>query len=186
MSQYYYTIANLPFLLFSQKPLLSREAFAEICRIELSREDFTLLMTADYACPEKAAVHIPVVRRWLAWETSLRNTLVRFRAKKKSLPPEKYLHPAEDELDAINAGQAACEEESPVKAEELLDRARWRFLEELEVSHYFDLAKLIIYFLKLQILEKRFAMQADRGKERYKTMIDTFYDSIKNQEQVYG
>jgi hypothetical protein len=36
----------------------------------------------------------------------------------------------------------------------MLDEARWRMLEELCVGHYFDLDFLIIYALKLLILER--------------------------------
>ena len=72
--------------------------------------------------------------------------------------------------------------DSPLAADEELDRLRWRFLEELAFGHYFDLETLVIYRLKLRILERRarfdpatgaalldrmLAQGAERGREAF-------------------
>jgi len=40
------------------------------------------------------------------------------------------------------------------EAEKSLDEARWKFLDELSFGHYFDLDILIVYVLKLLLLER--------------------------------
>jgi hypothetical protein len=41
-----------------------------------------------------------------------------------------------------------------LEAEKALDLERWQLLEELACGHYFDLDALLIYALKLLILER--------------------------------
>jgi Protein of unknown function (DUF2764). len=49
---------------------------------------------------------------------------------------------------------AASVHPSPREGERILDEARWRFLEELAIGHYFDRDVLITYALRLKILER--------------------------------
>jgi len=48
--------------------------------------------------------------------------------------------------------------------ERRIDLARWEKLEELELQHYFDLQFLIVYYLKLQILNKWDSIRAEKGR----------------------
>ncbi|MFW5685010.1 MAG: DUF2764 family protein, partial [Spirochaetota bacterium] len=70
----------------------------------------------------------------------------------------------------VEIGEAAREafsHDSPLSGEDALDRARWRFLDDLEAGHYFDLDRVVIYFLKLQLLARRRLFTRTRGEERY-------------------
>jgi len=185
LDQYYFTVSSLPFLSFSQKPLISVAYFIQMCVSQLKPADYAILEKADYNRFHKAEA-LPLLKKWFNWEATLRNTLARLRGKQKALSVDKYIKQAEDDIEAITIGNAAFGEASPVKAEELIDKARWRFLEELEQGHYFDLTRVISYYLKLQILEKRFAEQADKGKEKYNTMMNTFYNTIADKETNNG
>ncbi|MCM8789473.1 MAG: DUF2764 domain-containing protein, partial [Candidatus Omnitrophica bacterium] len=49
---------------------------------------------------------------------------------------------------------SAYKEPALVEAERILDLARWNFLDDLSISHYFDSDILFIYVLKLLILER--------------------------------
>ena len=53
--------------------------------------------------------------------------------------------------------------DSPRAADEELDRVRWRVLEELAFGHYFDVETLVVYLLKLRILERRARFDAAAG-----------------------
>ncbi|MBU2250847.1 MAG: DUF2764 domain-containing protein, partial [Candidatus Omnitrophica bacterium] len=52
---------------------------------------------------------------------------------------------------------------SPLEAERKLLLLRWNFIQEQESGHHFDLTWLILYFLKLQILERLFSFDKDKG-----------------------
>ena len=190
MSQYYYTVASLPALLFHTQPALTTAQFLEICSISLKKVDLDLLRRLDLGQPQKAALKPgsgPVVlTRWQTWEINLRNALARLRAKNRSFVAEPFLQQAAEDYSAVLAAQAAFEEPSPLRAEELLDQARWQFLEQQTGGHYFDLSSLIIYALKLQILERRFALQPEAGRVKYNAIMQTFKQTIQSREQTYG
>jgi len=56
-------------------------------------------------------------------------------------------------------------EGNPLDKEIKLMRTRWEFLDNLSVGRYFDLGALIIYYLKLQILERKDSFNKEKGRE---------------------
>ncbi len=65
-----------------------------------------------------------------------------------------------------------------MKAEEYLNRERWIFLEELEVGHFFDLEKLIVYSIRLQLLERKKFFSMEKGKEHFLEMYEQIETAI--------
>ena len=49
-------------------------------------------------------------------------------------------------------------------------RLRWEFIEQEEAGHYFDLDFLILYFLKLQILERLVSFDKKKGQDRFESL----------------
>jgi len=96
----------------------------------------------------------------------LRNELVHLRAVRKKISPEKYLRPSPDApgLAIYHVATAALRSQSPLEAERLLDEARWIFLDELGCGHFFDFDALLIYALKLLILERWDKINKASGK----------------------
>ena len=66
-----------------------------------------------------------------------------------------------------------------------MNRARWDVLEDLELGHTFDLERLLVYAIKLQLLERKFAMDADRGEERVQAMRAAGVEKIQAGEGLY-
>lgn len=85
----------------------------------------------------------------------MRNELVKIRASRKKLDPAPYLRSdGYDDPYISHRVMNAYRSPSIIERERLLDRERWNFLEEASFGHYFDLEALIVYALKLLILEK--------------------------------
>lgn len=103
----------------------------------------------DEACPG-------VLKKWRAFDTALRNELVKLRAAHKKEDPEKYLRPQPGRADLTISHIAISARRNPqlMEAERFLDQQRWQYLEELVFGHYFDLDFLIVYGLKILILER--------------------------------
>jgi len=101
----------------------------------------------------------------------MRNELVKRRAPKLGLNAEDYMRGNEYDSACARIAEDVFQVESPFTAEEILDRARWRFLEELEIGHYFDIEKLVIYSLKLQILARRSLFSSEKGQEKLASAI---------------
>ena len=173
MSTYYYTVASLPMLFYDQDLPLSRESFLDMCERELTMADLHTLRNTSLSEPGSAGGTCPAPRQWRTWERGLRNELVVLRAHRKGLDPEKYLRENPDVFGISGIARDAFDQHSPLMGEDVLDRARWLLLDELETGHYFDLEKLVVYFLKLQILERKALLDREKGAARFETVIET-------------
>ncbi|TVQ40631.1 MAG: DUF2764 family protein [Spirochaetaceae bacterium] len=192
MSQYYYAVAALPMLFLESEVFPGEQEFLDHCSAWLSDADFALLSTASLHPSFTFADRGSVLGRWYTIERALRNELVRARAARLHVDEEKYL--AGDDAPAwLSAGDIesraseAFAQENPLRAEQQLDEFRWQVLDQLEVGHYFDLDKLIVYYLKLQMLVRRSAMNRETGTAlfdaTYKTIIDRYYNSEQDTDQ---
>lgn len=166
MTGYYpYLISSLPMLHFGMKPPFSSEKFLEICRQFIPEADIEAIkksaisgecVTAEIRpAPARRGGFHPTLKKWQEFDTSLRNELVKIRCLHKHIAPEKYLR-AEGYVPACIVHLAATVHRTPdiLEAEKLLDQGRWYFLDGLSFGHYFDLDFLLIYALKLFILER--------------------------------
>jgi hypothetical protein len=152
---YIYLMSSLPMLHFGMKPPFSFEKFLQTCHGIISDSDITILKTASqtgeygYECAQ------PTLKKWRTFDITLRNELVKMRAARKRLDPLKYIRSGGDTEPAItHIALHARRAPSILEAEKILDRERWRFLDESSVGHYFDIDALIIYAIKLLILER--------------------------------
>lgn len=102
------------------------------------------------------SAHNPIIQGWLAFDTALRNELVKIRAQHKHIDPQKYLRPVSPRADFSLGHLALAAHRNPslIEGERSLDEARWEALEELERGHYFDTAFLLVYAYKLKLLER--------------------------------
>jgi hypothetical protein len=151
---YTYIIASLPALTFPALPPINRQKFLDACRDLVTAEELLLLeaLLEDKELPVK---DYALLARWVDFDTALRNELVNLRAGRKRKDPQKYIR---ENIywspEAIHAAMAAYKDISILDAEKILDLERWRYLDELCAGHFFDFEFLIIYALKLKILER--------------------------------
>lgn len=150
MPAYYtYLISSLPSLVFGAEPPFLFAEFLKRCRPLIPEEDFRLLQGASEA-------RHPALEKWLEFDATLRNELVKIRAGRKKIDPAKYLRPCGlTDPSIAHIALNAYRNPSLLEGEEMLDQARWRYLEELCAGHYFDLDLLIAYAQKLLIMERR-------------------------------
>lgn len=136
---------------FAGKPPFSFEKFLSKCQDFIPQRDLRALenLHAEDLSQQKSKT----IQKLLGFEISLKNELVKLRAARKKVAPEKYLKPnGYAGISIYRIAVAAQRNPSPLEAERILDQARWNFLDELAIGHYFDLDFLIIYALKLLIL----------------------------------
>jgi len=165
--QHVYFIASLPMLHFPGKPPFSYGDFLASCGgliPEAERrilEGIPRLFAGVPAYPRQ-----PTLEKWAAFESALRNELVRLRCQQKKIEARHFMRgDTQAEPDYAQAAASAVKFISPLEAEFHLDQVRWFYLEELSFAHYFDFDFLVVYALKLLILERweRFN-QADKMK----------------------
>lgn len=182
MSQYYYLVATLPMLFYQSERSPSREEFLELCRTLVSGADFRVLAEADLQVRGEQASGCAVLDKWRSWECGLRNELAKLRARRKSVEPAGHLVEAREHLGQTEIARQALGEASPLAAEELLNRARWDYLDELETGHYFDLSRLVLFSLRLQLLvRRRLLSDRERGGASFQSQYQSITHSIREE-----
>ena len=151
-----YFIAGLPGLIFGASPPFSFSDYLAKADSFILPADKDILRNlsrgGEYICED----NLPeALKRWQIFDTALRNELAVLRAGPRRGEPAKYLRPQkEKDYDLERLAVSAYKNSSILEAERFLDEERWRFLEGLAFGHYFDLDFLVIYGLKLLILER--------------------------------
>lgn len=172
MSQYYFAVASLPHLVYDMEKVPSIEQFLEICETNIKPGDLALIKSARYDDLEGKKVRNKVLKEWLIWERNLRNSLVVLRSKKLHISPEKYLRKNPEIFIDDTFVREAFEDDSPLDAEDILNWERWSYLDNVELGHYFDEIKLVVYYLKLQLLWRKKEIDKQKGTRKFNEIIE--------------
>lgn len=139
---------------FNSGPALSLDNFINRCAELIPQKDLDLIKRVI----STPAYDLPVSGKLLKWrefDLCLRNELARARAARKKINPDKFLREgASSDINITHIAQAALRKSSILEAEKYLDLERWEVLDEMAQGHYFDLGFLLVYALKLVILER--------------------------------
>lgn len=178
MSSYYYLISTLPTLDPEKGLALTEAEFLVLCEKHLTRNDFRVISSVTGA---ETDLPNSTLRAWLEFEQSLNHALAEERAQRlEHVKNEMYVNTFEKNPQIAEAVRKAVTEESPLLGEKILDAAKFAFLDDLEVNHFFDLTKLIVYYLKLRILEREQYFDFVRGDEEFKRLLSNIQTSIKS------
>jgi len=172
-SSYYYFVASLPHLSFSQTKPISYEHFLSLCASFLHANDFDIIKSISLAAAGGKADSLDSMKKWTAWDRALRWELGRLRAAK--LDRQIAAHENADNSIASHAAMVAKEIfalSAPLDADEQIDRARWEYVELLEFGRYFDIEWLALYSLKLHILERRETFDQKAGLQRLHAIME--------------
>ncbi len=178
MAQYYYLAASFPILFYETERIPSHQEFLDLCRQHITPLHYQLLSRASTSDLRPTTPSCRTLDLWREWETALRNELVTLRGKKKGVEAETYLVDSPGIVTAQQLARKAFDQESPLQAEELLNRGRWSYLDELEVGHYFDIEKILVYALRLQILARKALFTTDKGLEMFEKVYAKVTSSI--------
>ena len=190
MSQYYFFVASLPGLSFETERTLSPDSFLEMAEANLSSPDMRALRRARIDAPVELEDAPEVVIEWQRFERGLRNELVKIRATRKAVDAAEYIRrddAGNDETSRIGLAEVAREafgEESPLTGEHALNRLRWAYLDELEVGHFFDLNRVIVYYLKLQILARERMFNREDGERVFTASTEKIMNDYYQEQGV--
>ncbi len=163
---------------------MSSDSFMELCGTLLTEKDGALLRSCasgagaeDSYASLPPAVSSPLIDGMRTWERALRLHLAKLRAQKLKRDGGAYAEAPSDPLDAAAVAKAALSLESPLEAEQFLDRARWDALERLQGFDYFGRDTVYAYLLKLFLLERRSLFKAEEGFAEYKGLYASIMDA---------
>lgn len=172
MDKYYYFAAQLPFLKFGEHSFINRDYFLNEAEKWLSEKDYAVLFGVDinHFSPDKSAPAI--LAAYKTHEVDLRRQLAALRGAQGANGEYKISHDLQEALSGKN----------PLEAEREMLWLRWKFIEEIEADHYFDLEFLILYFLKIQIMQRLFSFDKEKGSKSFERLsaVDLKQAKIKN------
>ena len=151
---------------------MSSGHFKELCADLLTAQDAALLNRCTLA-PD-ASLEPPtgsaLLDSWFAWERALRLNLARSRAVRIKRDPSVLPDAPFEPLDAASVVKSILAVDSPLEAEQILDRARWMAVESFQGFDYFGRDTMYAYFLKLLILERKALFRVEEGFAEYKAI----------------
>jgi hypothetical protein len=174
LRNHYYFVSSLPLLSYEERAAGDPADFIANAASYLTEREVALVGASRIDAPETVDLGTRTGTEYARFERGLRNALVRLRAANRGSDPEEYIRTDQagnDESDTPGLRELARQavaEESALAAEDMINRARWERLDELESGHYFDTERLVVYHLKLQVLARRRSFVRSRGEERYR------------------
>ena len=171
---YYYLAASLPMLDFNSEPPFSYQSFLENCQGLVRGEDFQAMRQASEGVHADEEVSSnETVAAWQAFEDAFRNEIAWFRANEVNQDPSDHVR-GDRSVDplVVEALAQAAKSSDLFEGERILDQVRWDFLDTLAQGHFFDLEFLIVYAVKLKILERYKEISSRRGRDVFEAYTD--------------
>ncbi|MFH1202003.1 MAG: DUF2764 family protein [Candidatus Omnitrophota bacterium] len=162
MDRYYYLASSLPLLQFGKRPHIDREYFLNQAQKWVGARDFAILCQADINEFSDKKKSTGLLREYDNFERLLREELKFIRARRGQ----------DIDYTSLRQVSASVLEGTPLEVERKLLFLRWQFIEEKELGHYFDLEFLGLYFLKLQILERLFSFDKQKGEAAFDRLTE--------------
>ena len=178
MRSYYYFIAQLPSLIYEQKPPMSSAHFKELAADLLEDGDFKVLDYLSFNDVFSEKGNCDFVKNWKNWERALKLNLAKERAiklKKDVQVTDIPFFPQEAAITAVKA----VDEKSPLDGEVMLDKARWTAIDSIAGSDYYSVNNIYAYYLKLLLLERRQSFNTEKGFAEYKTLYAEILESAQ-------
>ncbi len=155
MDKYYYVVAQLPLLYWEKEPAITQESFLEEAEKWLSHSDYAILSRARYDATDITISKPTLLKKYVEQEYHFRTELAAWRKAQRDGVDYKP--------DSFNV--SLIKDGNPLEVEKALLRRRWDMIVAVEPDFHFDLEFLILYFFKLQILDKLSLYNKEKGLE---------------------
>ncbi len=158
MDKHYYLVSQLPYLFFDRTALIDSARFLAEAEKWRAPSELALLKKIDVSSTTVQKGDLPVVRAFKEFEGNLRRELGEWRKAQKAHQDYKLsLFP----LSLIKDG-------NPLTAEKNLMLLQWQAIDEMEKDHHFDTQILVLFYLKLQLLERLAIFNKEQGLKKFK------------------
>jgi hypothetical protein len=186
VGSYYYLVAQLPALAYGAPSPMSSDHFVELCAGLMSKDDYALLghcVLSPKSSSSDMATGSALIDSWCAWERTLRLNLARARTARLKRDASVLPDAPADPLDAATVAKNVLAVESPLEAEQALDRARWSAIESFQGIDYFGRDTVYAYLLKLRILERKALFRVEEGFAEYKAIYASVMEAAPTSKE---
>ena len=172
----YYFISTLPSLKATGEGAPKLSEFLARCYEALSEQECAMLAALSLCPPTSVSVADlgnAVVREWYGWQIAMRNAIVVWRARSLKTDARKFLREGDSGSYSgdLKRLTAVLEEKSTWRRQQGWEALQWAKLEELEPLNRFCFDTLVLYALKLQLLETHRRYSAEAGKAVFEEII---------------
>ncbi len=174
MAEYYYFAASLPMLRTDREVPISYASFMEKAAEQLSRKDFADLSLAVFGEKEERA-SLSIVREWQDYAKHLENALCTVRSERLGF--SGYGREGDKSLEGI--AENIVNNLDPLEGEKAVLSLYFDFLTSRETGSPFSSEALMIYALKLQILERMNAFDENKGRAEFDKLYKVIEGNIK-------
>ncbi|MCF7832158.1 MAG: DUF2764 family protein [Candidatus Marinimicrobia bacterium] len=170
MDKYIYFATEMPGLKWGSEQLLSEEDFLEEAGKWMTPADYASL-SETLANRYEAQNMSGMYNDFLLFENEVRSELAKYRRAAKEGYEFKFLH----------LPPQLIKDGNPLEIELKLMKYRWDWLEEREFGHYSDLDFFVLYYLKLQLLQRVATFKRELGEEAFEKLIK---QNIENKDEA--
>jgi hypothetical protein len=182
IDSYYYLISALPMLRLGERPVLDSDEFLALAQAHLDEERARQLECVD-PVPDGCGC-CDAEDKWRAWETYVRNILLRERGGSTEVVHRWHRHEDDVFPGVRRLVEEALNHDNPLQRERMLDELRWKELDALRVTHEFDFEALVIYRLQLFLAEKWARQDAESGMENLNKLVDKLGNEARDKRTV--
>lgn len=76
------------------------------------------------------------------------------------------------------------EEENLLERERKMDLLKWNWIEEHSVFHYFDIERVYVYLLRIELLERWTVLEKSTGEKIFRSMISAIQNSVSFPSEI--
>ena len=162
---YYYFSASLPMIEWEGKLPMSSDEFLLDCERLLADADYTVIQRVIGENDTIEETGNKTADSWNQFSRNFRNEMAWFRAKRLNKDPLGSIRGSmETDPFLRQILHEAAKIPNLLEAQKMLDRASWQFLNDLEKGHYYDFDYIIIYGLKLKIMQRHQEYHSPNGR----------------------
>lgn len=179
MASYYYLVATLPTLRFESEAPFSTEEFLTLCKEQLSKKDYELLLTLSKERSDSYRGANPFIVKWREYNRVFYDYLNYSRSQR--LKKGEREKPRSTEFSEIERYvSSALHAQTPLEGELILMRSHWRVASELSDGEFFTLKIVLTYLLHLQILERKALFVRHEGNAEFNRLFSNLQSRIKS------
>ncbi|GEM_PF-280409 len=176
-SDFIYILSSLPMLSFEGEGAVDYEAFLDSCKNLVSAKEYAKLAKLTLRPNADQAKELPVLASWNHWCTVMSQVIALWRAQRRKSDSALYLHPERETYpDEVRKLEAILLTKGIHEKQDAWELLQWNRLEDLANQEYFNFSALVVYALKLLLLENRRKRTAEAGKGVFEAMVSKHLD----------
>ncbi len=176
MAKYYYFISSLPMLKMEEDPPFSYQEFLEKAKGLMKGKDYAEILSCSSSA--EGEPHSTLMKKWKDYKVLVESTLVDQRARKLGLDDSRYKLKGKADGVLSDRIQKIVNELDPLQGEREVLSIYFDFLSSIPLQDPFSVETLMIYALKLELLERSRSFSQERGKNEFDRLFQKLGDDL--------